>query len=430
MATSTYNPIADANPATPDEKTIADAYVYLLARVLVIRQEQSDLKEPGASYNVIRYNPLGSANFVNPNFDVAYLEAWIATDDDAAVLLEVPEITGRYYTAQILDEWGEVIVNINERQLASRPFGTFALAKPGTSPQYPREATRIDLHSSKAKLLARVELKDDRDGAVALQRRFILTPFGVPAIEPPPRVPDFGNENLIGAEIFDDVDERLSNALDVSPVAAEMQQKVRAVAEFAASSSEARSSIEELLRKTVIPEFVDFAVTKSVGSRNNWNGGPSDVGRFCNNYRLRTAVNLLGIWANTSDEVIYFLASRDADDEPLDGGMSYVLHFRADQLPSSVVDSYWSVILVSVPDYRVVPNPQNRFNFNSYSSLTPESDGSLKIGIGPRLVTGVSESNWLPSAEGKPFSLTLRMYVPKAAVKSGRWFPPALVRVR
>jgi hypothetical protein len=27
----------------------------------------------------------------------------------------VPQITGRYYTAQLLDEWGEVIVNINDR---------------------------------------------------------------------------------------------------------------------------------------------------------------------------------------------------------------------------------------------------------------------------------------------------------------------------
>jgi hypothetical protein len=429
MAISTYNPTADAPPA-PDEKTIADAYVYLLGRVLVIRQEQNDLKEPGVSYNVIKYNPLGSAGFVNPNFDVAYAEAWIAPDDDAAVLLEVPEITGRYYTAQILDEWGEVIVNINERQLASRPFGTFALTKPGTSPQYPREATRIDLHSGKAKLLARVELKDDPDVAVALQHRFILTPFGHPAIDPPPRVPAFGNRVLIGAEIFDDVDERLSSALDVSPVAAALQQKVRAVAEFAASSAEARASIDELLRNAIIPEFADFVATKSAASRNYWLGGPSDIGRFGRNYRLRTAVNLIGIWGNTSDEAIYFIASRDADGKPLDGGVSYVLHFSADQLPSSVVDAYWSVILVSLPDYRVVPNPQNRFNFNSYSSLASEADGSLKIGIGPKPLTGVPESNWLPSAEGEPFSLTFRTYVPKAAVKSGKWFPPAVARVR
>jgi hypothetical protein len=310
MAISTYNPIAAAYPATPT-KTIADA-------ACIPRSGARDSAETNRSQRAGRgiqrhqVQPARLRGLRHPNLDVAYLEAWIATDDDAAVLLEVPEITGRYYTAQILDEWGEVIVNINERQMASRPFGTFALTKPGTSPQYPREATRLDLHSSKAKLLARVELKDDHEGALALQHRFILTPFGLPAIDPPPRVPAFGNQGLIGVEIFDDADERLSSALDVSPVAAAMQQKVRAVAEFAASSADARASIDELLRNTVIPELIQSAATKSATSRNNWNGGPSDIGRYRRNYRLRTVVNpsASGQIRRTGD---LFIASRDTD---------------------------------------------------------------------------------------------------------------------
>jgi|GEM_PF-3914291 hypothetical protein len=62
-----------------DKQTVADAYVYLLGRAIVIRQEQTDL-------------------------DVAYVEAWIPVDDKTPVLLEVPEVKERYYTAQILDE--------------------------------------------------------------------------------------------------------------------------------------------------------------------------------------------------------------------------------------------------------------------------------------------------------------------------------------
>ena len=81
-----------------DKQTVSDAYVYLLGRVIVIRQEQNDLKESGLSYNTIKYNPVGSADFVNPNLDVAYLEAWIAVDDETPVLLEIPEIKDRYYT--------------------------------------------------------------------------------------------------------------------------------------------------------------------------------------------------------------------------------------------------------------------------------------------------------------------------------------------
>lgn len=91
--------------------------------------------------------------------------------------------------------------------------------------------------------------------------------------------------------------------------------------------------------------------------------------------------------------------------------------------------TYWSVILVGVPDYRVVPNSLNRFNFNSYSRLTKEPDGSLKIAIGPNPVKGVPETNWLPSAPGKCVSLTFRAYVPKDIVKQGQWAPPAVTGV-
>ena len=120
---------AQTPPAKPDEKTLADAYTYLLGRALVIRQEHMDRRGAGFAFNAIKYNPLGSADFVNPNFDVAYFEAWFAVDDRSPVLLEVPEIKDRYYTAQILDEWGEVIVNINERTFPSKPYGKFALVK-------------------------------------------------------------------------------------------------------------------------------------------------------------------------------------------------------------------------------------------------------------------------------------------------------------
>jgi hypothetical protein len=112
------------------------------------------------------------------HLDVAYLEAWFAVDDRTPVVLEVPEVTGRYYTAQILDEWGEVIVNINERTFPSKPFGTFALVQPGSTATIPRGAARIELHSSKAKMLARVELKGDPDSAVRLQRQFKVTALG------------------------------------------------------------------------------------------------------------------------------------------------------------------------------------------------------------------------------------------------------------
>jgi hypothetical protein len=414
-------------PTAPDDSTVADAYVYLLGRALAIRQEHMDIKQGAAAYNTVKYNPLGSADFVNPNLDVAYLETWFAVGEKTPVFLEVPEIRGRYYTAQILDEWGEVIVNINERTFPSKPFGIFALVQPGSRPTLPHGASRIELHSRKAKMLARVELKDDREGAVRLQHDFKVWTNGAPDIAPAVKIPDFGNQDLLGAEIFDHVESIFASALDVAPNAAQMQQRVLDVAAFAANSG-TRATLDKQIRETVVPGFKEYAFMKSAPYRNHWVGG-AHTGNYQGDYWLRTTVNYAGIWANNIEEAIYFVATRDADEALLNGSSSYVMQFAADKLPSSVVNGYWSVILVSVPEYRVVANSLSRFNLNSYSPLRKEPDGSLKIAVGPKAVAGVAESNWLPSPPAKTFSLTFRTYVPDGAVKRGEWAPAPLVKV-
>ena len=407
-----------------DKQTVSDAYVYLLGRAIVIRQEHTDIAEPGVDYNVIKYNPVGSADFVNPNLDVAYLEAWIAVDDETPVLLEIPEIKDRYYTAQICNEWGDVIVNINERNFPSHPFGKYAFVTPGSKAKVPADAVRIELHSRKAKMLARIELKTNTEGAISLQKQFKLKALGKPVIEPAIPIPDFGNKELIGVEIFDHVDAVLTSALDTSPISSQMQAKVRNIA-LQAKDNQQRKKLDEMIRQQVVPEFLQYAVTKSGVFKNNWLG-TLGTGNYGSDYWMRTSANLVGLWANTNEEVIYFVATKDADGQPLNGSNDYVLEFSAANLPDAVVEGYWSVILVDVPDYRVVPNPLNRFNLNSYSSLKIDADGSLKILIAPKPDSTIPESNWLPAAEGKGFSLTLRTYVPKDVVKSGDWFPPAV----
>jgi len=406
-----------------DDQTVADAYVYLLGRALVVRQELSDIAEPGVDYNVIKYNPVGAADFVNPNLDVAYLEAWIAVDDRAVVLLDVPKVEDRYYTAQIMNEWGEVITNINERCYPLNQHGTFAFVSPDSAAEIPEGATRVVLHSCKAKMLARVELRADPQGAVTLQRAFQLRSVGDPEIQLPAPLRSFDNHRLLGAELFDDAEGLLTSALDVSPIAAQMQAKVRAVARLAADAT-SRAALDDLIRTKVVPEFLTFVVTRAGKYENSWLA-PLLLGNYGSDYWVRTAACLLGIWANTTQEVIYFVGTRDADGEILNGANSYILEFPAGTGPETVVDGYWSVILVDVPNYRVVPNSLDRFNFNSYSPLERDSDGSLRILVAAEPRDEIPEPNWLPSPSGKTFSLTLRLYLPQQVVADGHWFPPA-----
>jgi len=421
------NTPASAQALKPDENTVTDAYLYLLDRALVIRQELTDRKGEGFAYNVIKYNPLASADFTNQNLDVAYFEAWFAVDDNSAAVLEIPEIKGRYYTVQILDEWGEVITNINERTFPSKPFGKYALVKPGSKVQIPADMGRIELHSSKAKMLGRVELAGDPDGAVKLQHAFKITTMGKPKIEPPPAMPLFSQSDLIGVEIFDNVNERLDSALDISPAAPEMQQQVRAVAAYVSSGKEARAEVDGILKR-FIPKYRENVLVTTVPYVNHWACGAS-AGNYGWEYKHRTGAAYTGIWTNNPREVVYFGAVNDEQDQPLVGSNNYVIHFPADGLPESVVDAYWSVILVDFPGYRVVPNALKRYNFNNHSQLAKEPDGSLKIAIGPKPSPGIPESNWLPSPDQKRFSLTFRAYVPKEGPRTCAWTPPAIQKL-
>jgi hypothetical protein len=228
--------------------------------------------------------------------------------------------------------------------------------------------------------------------------------------------------------LFDNVEAVLASALDISPVAAQMQAKVRDISQQAVDS-EKRKALDALIKEEVVPEFLKYAVTKAGVFKNNWLASLG-TGNYGEDYWKRSSANLVGLWANSNNEVIYFVGTLDAEGQPLNGTNDYVLEFSAANRPYAVVHAYWSVILVDVPDYRVVKNPLNRFNFNSDSGLKSEADGSLKILFAAKPNAAVPESNWLPAPEGKGFSLTLRTYVPKNLVKRGEWFPPAIKRIQ
>jgi len=115
---------ADVSPAT--DQDVSDSYIYLLSRLLVLRQQHADFEE-GFKWNTLIHRKPGDVQWPNPNLDVAYSEAWVAVDEKNCLMVSVPPIIGRYYTVQFLNGWGETVANINERAFrnirpASLPF--------------------------------------------------------------------------------------------------------------------------------------------------------------------------------------------------------------------------------------------------------------------------------------------------------------------
>jgi len=409
---------------------VVDAFVYLIARYLVIRQEHIDLSEPGVGYNTIKYNELGKAEFVNPNLDVAYLEAWVAVDAATPCVLTVPAIDGRYFTAQICDEWAEIITNINELSFPDRPFGDFALCLEGSDPDIPEGAVRIDLPSPKAKILARVERQGDDESAVSLQHQFTIRSMGRPSVASAIEIAMFSNEAPITVAAFDKalVEEVLASAPDSLPSSDAHQEVVLEIAELAEHSDDVRAAIDNIIVTQGWPAIIEF-IRNYGDKRGGWIATTGKPTGFGDDHWFRAAANFAGIWWNTNTEVVYFIGEQDSDGDALNGSHQYMLHYRPDDLPVLHVNAYWSLTLMSLPDYRVVPNQLDRHNLSNLSDLTYEPDGSLKLYLGAALPVGAPQSNWLPAPDGGPFTLNHRLYRPKPEVLNGNWYTPALTRI-
>src|SRR5262249_3602435 len=213
---------AHAQAAHVSDQDIIDAYHYMLGRWLVLRQENLDLKE-GFRWNDVIHRDVGGVAWANPNLAVAYSEAWIEVDDSSCTIVELPAITDRYYTVQVLNGWGETIANINDRNNRQHPFGKFALCLKATTVFLPVGAQRIELPGKQSRILIRIELGADPAAAVGLQKLIKLYPTGSPKVDPLPATFEFANDRLPGVEGFDRTEEILASEPDINPGVAALQ---------------------------------------------------------------------------------------------------------------------------------------------------------------------------------------------------------------
>jgi len=402
------------------DRDVVEAYEYMLGRWLVLRQENLDFKE-GFKWNQIIHREPGGVDWANPNLDVVYSEAWIAVDEKSCTLIELPEIKGRYYTVQALNGWAEVSANINERTFPKHPFGKFAFCLKGAKGiTLPKGTQRVDLPSKKSRILVRIELGANPADALALQKKVTMKATGSPQIDPMVVNLDFPNSKLPGVEGFDKTDEILASEADLNVGMIDIRERTRAVAKAAADPAQ-RTRIDEVIRKYAIPAF-QGEIQKMGKAENGW-VRPRLVGNYRTDYPMRSVANYTGIWANTGKEVVYFVG------QGLDGSQTYTQTYPKEALPLSKTRYFWSVIAVDTADFKVIPNPLNRYLLNKQSPLKLDDDGSLTLVFAPKQPEGIAESNWLPTPNGKKYNLTYRFYGPTKDVADGKYYPPPLVRI-
>ena len=280
-------------------------------------------------------------------------------------------------------------------------------------------------------MLARVERKGDDEGALALQKAFNIIKVGESVIEPAIEIPMFTNKELLRTEVFQKpmLQAVLQSAPDAVSNSADLQKNVLAIADYIEINEANKQVIDAIIKEKAIPHLLLIAMGEVRGDgRGGWISTREWL-EFGDDFEFRSSCNYAGIWWNSSAEVVYYMGFKDRDGKPLHGDGTYVIHYKPEDLPMKHVDSYWSLTMLSLPDYRVVPNALERYNLNNVSDLTYEKDGSLKLYIASELPEGVPENNWLPSPKGKSFVMNHRLYVPKKEVLSGEWYVPPIQKI-
>ncbi len=407
------------------DQDISDAYLYLLGRLLVARQQQVDFDQEGFVWNQLVHREPGQVAWPNPNLDVAYSEAWVAIDETAFLLVTVPRITGRYYVVQFLNGWGETVANINERVYPDHPDGLFAVCLAGSKVDIPAGAVRIDVPVTTLRVLLRVELGDDWDGAITLQHAFAFEIRGVPRLPEIPRTILFEMEDLPGAEAFDSTTLALREK-DINPGMEAVQANARAIAK-AIEDPDQRARVGQVIRTKTSADLVAAMAVLGHGTKRNGWARPACCGQYGADWLTRSLINLGGIWANIFEEVIYYIGNEDGTGTLLDPDGTYTLTFPAEDLPEKYAKYFWSIIAVDRTHRRGLPNPLKKDLLNREAGLVYEPDGSLELHFASEKPAGAPAVNWLPT-KGKPWKLTFRFYGPRGAVADGTYFPPPLVR--
>ena len=145
------------------------------------------------------------------------------------------------------------------------------------------------------------------------------------------------------------------------------------------------------------------------------------IGRYGSDYLVRALTAYKGLAALAAEEALYAMGDFDAERAPLQGRHAYVQRFAPGELPP--VDGFWSVTLYDA-DRFLYRNPARRYALGDRTpGLTRDVDGGLSLHIRHQPPTDeAARGNWLPAPAGS-FYLVLRLYLPRAEVRSWR-IPP------
>jgi hypothetical protein len=376
---------------------------------------------------------------VTPINDAVYSRAFVDLSAEP-IIVEVPAIDPNYWTIQICDFYTNSFAYVGKRQGDGE--GAYAVVGPHMRGVLPEGISRSVIAPTPViALLARVAVLDnEEEAAIALQRRFSLTPLsvwtgdsteGAAVARPRPYLDFKGGDPL---DFF-----RMLNWIltenpppDADAGVLGLFERIGVVPGTEFDPSLLHPAAVVGMRRGVDQGLISLLgeLPFCVPNVNGWLvPNPDRSGNFGTDYHLRLVTAEIGLLANDANEALYIGCFMDDNGEPLVGGREYMVHYEKNQLPP--VAEFWSFTMYTHPPGFLTGSSINRY---AIGSLTPglswNDDGSIDIYIQRESPGADRESNWLPTTpEGELFRIIFRMYNPGAHILNGTWKPQSIRRI-
>lgn len=442
-------------PAVSAEKPVSDkeaqqiakeAYVYGVPMVTVystlyefsVDKGNPQYKGPFNSIlNVARVFTPDDTAFVTPNSDTPY--TFIGPDlRSEPMVLTVPAMEkNRYFVFQMMD-----LYTFNFDYVGSRTTGNdggdFLIAGPNWKGPTPKGIKKVIRSETQlVNVVGRTQLFNpgDLDNVKKIQAGYKLQPLsqylGKPAPPPSPDLkwikPMVPAEQSKSLEFFNQL-AFLLQLTSVNPAEAALRKRFTSIGIVPGKPFDTTSLSDS--RKTALLNGIADGQKEIEAYRATLGGKSADLfgsrAFLKNNYLKRATGTQVGIGANSKDEALYPIYTKDSDGKLLDGTSGrYILRYADGKFPP--VNAFWSLTMYALPSQLLVKNPVDRYLVNSpmLPNLKRDADGGLTIYVQNESPGPNKESNWLPAPKG-PFMMAARYYWPKPELLDDKWKSPAV----
>lgn len=383
-----------------------------------------------------------SKEFVNAARDFLYSTAVLDLSDEPVILL-TPKFEQRWYVLQVLDPYMETLENLGTRTYG-KELPTVMLAGPEWSGEVPEGMKLIRCEHNFIYIVARLMASpnENLDDVHQLQNELKIVPFSA--------WKKTVTTDLLIVPVISHSCEPLISGVSTCPDSIKFFEELGAVLKYTPPRadeamlldllSEVNISIEKGFEYQHLSEGVKSGLEKAipfaqtildrklfeVGKNINGWGLLLDIGNYDKKYIARALVAKHGIWANTPQESIYFMARTDSNGELLQGANGYEITFPKGMEPP--VNAFWSISYYD-KNGSLIDTPMGNASVNSaYSDIFYNEDGSLTLYIGQKDPGFARQSNWIYSHDGI-FHLNLRCYNPKQQLLDLDYQVPAIVRI-